>query len=355
MSARAASRPCMIWPFISRPDAEATLIRLFRTRANRTSLGGTRSAPNGTRFMNLKRPQLLLRDACGAAIPEYALILAVVVGGAVIGISTLAQLTAGRALAQLTEVEEQGATSADVASDPAPGVSEVARAYHSSNTLLAAQIGMLLVLQTLLVVNRTRRKQEPEEPETEARFSRQVQHCLSAKRQQIYHIIEKNMDLLLDSQIQVWKLMSPKVTCVLPSTPAAEVAEMMDSHKIRHLLVCNGKNELVGIISDRDLNRRGVKTAEQLMTRDPVTVRPNMLVSPAITMMMKLRISCLPVTKNNELVGVLTSTDLMMALQCALQVLQNVAGEVIGRRPSPAEALAEACESVAPEGEPLAV
>ena len=50
--------------------------------------------------------------------------------------------------------------------------------------------------------------------------------------------------------------------------------------------------------------------------------------SPAITLMLDRHISCLPVVKDGVLVGVLTSTDLMMALQCTLKILGQLAAEL---------------------------
>ncbi len=45
----------------------------------------------------------------------------------------------------------------------------------------------------------------------------------------------------------------------------------------------------------------------------------------AVTPLLKRRISCLPVCKGRRVVGVVTTTDLIMALQCALQILQKMA------------------------------
>ena len=49
---------------------------------------------------------------------------------------------------------------------------------------------------------------------------------------------------------------------------------------------------------------------------------------PPITMMLDRQISCVPVTQQNKPIGVLTSTDLMMSFQCALQVLAKLAAEL---------------------------
>jgi predicted transcriptional regulator len=95
----------------------------------------------------------------------------------------------------------------------------------------------------------------------------------------------------------------------------------MADNKLRHLLVCQD-DRLLGVISDRDLAKPG-KTAADVMARKPVTVDPQTALSPAVTMMMRKRISCLPVVEGEKLVGLFTTTDLIMTLQCAFQLLQN--------------------------------
>ncbi len=64
------------------------------------------------------------------------------------------------------------------------------------------------------------------------------------------------------------------------------------------------------------------------MTSDPHTVSADSLVSPAMTTLMNWRISCLPVVDDDKVLGVITTTDLMMALQVTLQMMQKVAKQV---------------------------
>ncbi len=66
------------------------------------------------------------------------------------------------------------------------------------------------------------------------------------------------------------------------------------------------------------------------MTGNPVSATPDMLVGPAMTLLLKRRISCLPVCEGGRVVGVVTTTDLIMALQCALQILQKMAAVIQG-------------------------
>ena len=123
--------------------------------------------------------------------------------------------------------------------------------------------------------------------------------------------------------------MSEKLTTVSPDDLAIDLRSKMKKSKLRHLLVCDATGKLVGIISDRDICKSCEGTASDIMTVNPVTVTTTTPISPAVTQMIDLRISCLPVlNETGQLVAVLTSTDLMLALQCSLQILHKLANEL---------------------------
>jgi CBS-domain-containing membrane protein len=104
---------------------------------------------------------------------------------------------------------------------------------------------------------------------------------------------------------------------------------MRDS-QIRHMLVCDSEQRLLGIVSARDLSSRPGKTAAELMSRDVRTVSPDMLISPASTQFINMRVSSLPVVEDGRLVGILTATDLVLALQSVLQLWLHAASMMQG-------------------------
>jgi signal-transduction protein with cAMP-binding, CBS, and nucleotidyltransferase domain len=97
----------------------------------------------------------------------------------------------------------------------------------------------------------------------------------------------------------------------------------MAERQCRHLLVL-GHGCLEGIISDRDLSVRRGQTARDLMTRDPATVDPSTTVFDAVSQMLARHISCLPVVEGGRVAGVITTTDLLMALQCTARLLEQL-------------------------------
>jgi len=95
--------------------------------------------------------------------------------------------------------------------------------------------------------------------------------------------------------------------------------------KIRQAPVLeNGK--LAGIVTDRDLRLAVAETLTEpgltvgsVMTRDPVTVNENSLLKDAAVVIGKNKFNALPVLSDSgELVGVLTTTDILNGLVRAL-------------------------------------
>jgi CBS domain-containing protein len=152
-----------------------------------------------------------------------------------------------------------------------------------------------------------------------------LQLRIFAKRQLIYGILDSNEQLMSANHLQVRHVMTrDDLATVPPDATADEVARRMRDLRVRHLLVFE-ETKLAGVISDRDLHTRSAETAREIMTRNPVTVPPATPVARAVTMLMEHGFSCLPVVEGSKVCGLLTSTDLMMTLQCQLRLMDEIA------------------------------
>ena len=126
--------------------------------------------------------------------------------------------------------------------------------------------------------------------------------------------------------------MAREVATLSPGNTAGDALVLCREKRIRHLPVLED-GELVGIVSDRDLRSatpvlgdpaRAVALAEMLvesvMTREVVTARPDDPLDAAANTMREREINCLPVLDGDDLVGIITSSDVMESLVYMLGV-----------------------------------
>jgi acetoin utilization protein AcuB len=144
---------------------------------------------------------------------------------------------------------------------------------------------------------------------------------------------------------------------VAPKAMLSTALEKMTAGKFRRVPVVQD-GVLVGILTDRDLRQYvGVEERtriEAAMTETPLTVAPTLTVEEATQLMLKHHISGLPVLENGQLIGIITTSDILTAfleltgataenslrvnlaakagatLTDAAQVLTQAGGEVLG-------------------------
>ena len=103
----------------------------------------------------------------------------------------------------------------------------------------------------------------------------------------------------------------------------------------RHLPVVRGR-QLVGVITERDVKQyapsvlSGISAEDynsimettpisRVMVHTPITVRPDQSILEAARLLYTKRLRCLPVVKDSELVGIITTTDMLKVLTQILE------------------------------------
>lgn len=141
--------------------------------------------------------------------------------------------------------------------------------------------------------------------------------------------------------MQVKDTMCTDVRTCKSDTPIKEIATIMCFNKISGLPVVDDDNNVIGIISEKDilcsmfpdmkeLVDSGAKanfeemekdyssilgkTVDDLMTRVVASVSPDMPILRAASMMWLRKIRRIPVTENNKLVGILSMGDVHKAV-----------------------------------------
>jgi acetoin utilization protein AcuB len=129
-------------------------------------------------------------------------------------------------------------------------------------------------------------------------------------------------------------VMQRRVVTITPHTTLPEAMRLARERGIRHLPVVED-GRLVGIVSDRDLKQAMASPATSLavselrylldrleigeiMTRSVITVPPMLPVEEAARLMIREKVSALPVTDGAVLVGIVTETDVVDLLVRAL-------------------------------------
>jgi CBS domain-containing protein len=109
------------------------------------------------------------------------------------------------------------------------------------------------------------------------------------------------------------------VIAVQPKASIAEVAEIISSRRIGAVLVMDDSEQVLGIISERDvvrgLTRHGAAvlalSAADLMTVNPTTVTPDTSIDQALEIMDAGYFRHLPVVQSGKLAGIISVRDLV--------------------------------------------
>jgi acetoin utilization protein AcuB len=118
-------------------------------------------------------------------------------------------------------------------------------------------------------------------------------------------------------------IMTQTVVRLAPQQSVPEAIALLAQHRFRHLPVVKDAQNVVGIVSDRDLLRALTRspgtdqmTVQEVMKRQVVTVRPETPLSAAAAAMLQHRINCVPVLDDEKrLCGIVTSADLLRVFQ----------------------------------------
>ena len=110
---------------------------------------------------------------------------------------------------------------------------------------------------------------------------------------------------------------SQKVVTCRPEDTVQAIAELLSRNRIGAMPVCDEHNNLIGIISERDIvkalaDHEGCVTDKRvadLMTNDVITARPEQTLDDAMSIMSRYKFRHLPVVKGRKVHGMLSIRD----------------------------------------------
>ena len=129
-----------------------------------------------------------------------------------------------------------------------------------------------------------------------------------------------------EDNMRVSDLMSSQVIATRSEDSIATLHNLMLEHDIRHIPVVNPENELVGLVSHRDLLRQSLVeqsdvpefiedevreriTVGEVMTTGVLSIEPDADIREAAQAMYENKFGSLPVVEGDHLVGILTESD----------------------------------------------
>ncbi|MEM3613085.1 MAG: CBS domain-containing protein [Candidatus Bathyarchaeia archaeon] len=135
----------------------------------------------------------------------------------------------------------------------------------------------------------------------------------------------------LRSRMLVKDVMSSPVITVEEDATANRVAELMDKHGLGCIIVTSKEGKPIGIITERDLVTRvlakNVKPdalkAKDVMTTPLITIEPDETISEAARKMSRLNIRRLGVVYKGQLIGILSSKDILAVMPELIETIQE--------------------------------
>ena len=124
----------------------------------------------------------------------------------------------------------------------------------------------------------------------------------------------------------VEEIMKKNVITLTEDATIEDAMAVLNNHRIRHIPIVDELNQVVGIVSDRDIRDAGPSTLDKnhkvnldqpisiIMKRNVFTAHPLDFVEEISSDFYEHNIGCLPIVEDEKLVGIVTETDMLHTL-----------------------------------------
>ncbi|WP_077621239.1 acetoin utilization AcuB family protein [Sediminibacillus massiliensis] len=125
----------------------------------------------------------------------------------------------------------------------------------------------------------------------------------------------------------VEEIMKTEVITLPPEASIQQALKLLTENKIRHIPIVDNENKVIGIVSDRDVRDASPSIFHQdtdsgelqnkiatIMSQPVITVHPLDFVEETAAIFYEHEFACVPVVRNNVLVGLVTEKDMLYTL-----------------------------------------
>ena len=132
--------------------------------------------------------------------------------------------------------------------------------------------------------------------------------------------------------LDISELMTPRRSLVIisPEATVDEARRTMAAHAIRHLPVLDESGMMIGLVSQTDVlvaGNDGERPVREIMVRELDVVDERSNVRHAAMIMFRHKRSCLPVTRDGQLQGIVTDSDFLGVAITLMEQLEAVEPE----------------------------
>jgi CBS domain-containing protein len=154
---------------------------------------------------------------------------------------------------------------------------------------------------------------------------------VEAKLRKLLGVTETMSEIGLRTRMLVKDVMTSPVVTVDEDATSNKIAKLMDENKLGCVIITNEAKKPVGIITERDLVKRVLSKnvvpdtvkAKEIMTSPLVTIEPEATISEAARRMSRLDIRRLGVVYKGNLVGLISSRDILGVMPELIEIIQE--------------------------------
>ena len=149
--------------------------------------------------------------------------------------------------------------------------------------------------------------------------------------QKLLGVVEAMSEIGLRTRMLVKDVMTSPVVTVDEGAPSNKIAKLMDENNLGCVIITNKARKPVGIITERDLVKRVLSKnvvpdtikAKEIMTSPLVTIEPEATISEGARRMSRLDIRRLGVVYKGNLVGLISSKDILGVMPELIEIIQE--------------------------------
>lgn len=107
------------------------------------------------------------------------------------------------------------------------------------------------------------------------------------------------------------EIMTPHVICVQPDIPVDEVARILLKNRITGVPVIDSEGRVLGVVSEFDLLAKRGRLAKEVMTAEVIAVTEETPAETVAELIVRRRVRRVPVLRDGRVVGIITRADLV--------------------------------------------